>query len=119
MPSDAPSQEAAPPEFYPTQFHPEFGYLAPRLPFRKKALLVLNGVVLGTVLGALGVIALAPSREAPPVVPSAQAMSIQPSDRWHMAPAAVPFVPPMLAVPVASAMPQRSGATASLKGPPT
>jgi hypothetical protein len=118
MPSDAPLQEAAPPEFYPTQFHPEFGYLAPRVPFRMKAWLVLKGTVFGALIGALAVIALVPNRDPPPVVPSAQAMSVAPADRWHMAPATVPFVPPTLAMPVANALPQRSGATASLKGPP-
>jgi hypothetical protein len=123
QPHELTLQDAAPPP-YPTQFHPEFGYLAPQRPFRRNAWLACKATLFGAFVGALAVIALVPSRE-PPVVQFAQANSfappppMAPGDRWHLAPAVVPYVPPTLAMPVAAAVSQqRAGAAASLRGGP-
>jgi hypothetical protein len=118
MPSDPPLHGAAPLRVYPTQFHPEFGYLAPQLAFRAKALVALQAAVFGALAGAMAVVVWMPSGDPMPVVPAARATSIAPADRWHMAPAVVSYVAPTMAMPVISAVPLRSGATASLADTP-
>ena len=131
MPSDRPSRDTASPRFYPVQYHPEFGYLAPRLSFRTKARLVFKATAFGAIAGAIGLVLLVPNCD-PPVVQSAYAMTgsaqtrpIAPADRWHMTPPSVSYLAPTLAMSptlgmtIASAMPRKSDrpdASASLNG---
>lgn len=44
-----PVPDNSPPRFYPVQFHPEFGYLAPTLRFRSKLSLMGKGAAFGLV----------------------------------------------------------------------
>ena len=53
----------SPPRFYPVQFHPEFGYLAPTLRFRSKLSLVGKGVAFGLIVGIIVAIAVSPDRQ--------------------------------------------------------
>ena len=61
MPASPPN--AAPLQFDATQFHSEFGYLAPTMRFRRKAALALKGGALGAVVGAVAVFVAVTDRE--------------------------------------------------------
>ena len=91
-----------PPQFYPVypaQFHPEFGYLAPTIRFRRKMSLLGKGAAFGAILGAIAAIAMLPD----PDVRVGTALSIQsqaaPGDELRSPPVA--FVAPTLALPAA------------------
>jgi hypothetical protein len=58
-----PVSDHGPPRFYPVQFHPEFGYLAPTLRFRSKLSLLGKGAAFGLVVGIIVAIAVSPDRQ--------------------------------------------------------
>jgi hypothetical protein len=61
MPASPPY--AAPSQFDATQFHSEFGYLAPTIRFRRKVALTLKGGALGALVGAVAVFVVVTDRE--------------------------------------------------------
>jgi hypothetical protein len=120
----APDQppQSPPPQFYP--IHPEFGYLVPAPPLRRKAWLVCKATAFGAMLGAIAVIALSPDRQpvrikpsrameaaAAPVSPEAiaqAALSIAPVAGPELASASAVASPPNTTLPAhseAAAMP--------------
>ena len=55
----------APPRFYPVNFHPEFGYLCPRLPFRQRqrARSACKAAAFGVIVGAIAALSLVPRNQ--------------------------------------------------------
>ena len=113
-----------PPQFYPVypaQFHPEFGYLAPTIRFRRKMSLLGKGAAFGAILGAIAAIAMLPD----PDVRVGTALSIQsqaaPGDELRSPPVA--FVAPTLALPAAALrstpMPSATAPAAVTAAPPS
>ena len=129
----------SPSQFDATQFHPEFGYFAPTIRFRRKLALTLKGGALGVLVGAVAMFVVTMDREekaltmlSTPVLtipaPSAPAPSTPaPAPRWRprrhrprrvvgmpmsSKPAASAPVPSQVASPAAPASP-RSTAVAS------
>jgi hypothetical protein len=105
-PQDVPpaAPGSTPPQFYPVypvQFHPEFGYLAPTIRFRRKVSLLGKGLAVGAMLGAIAAIAMLPD----PDVRVGAALSMQSQaagagDELRSRPVA--FVAPTLALPAAT-----------------
>jgi hypothetical protein len=58
-----PLPDNSPPRFYPVEYHPEFGYLAPTLRFRSKLSLMGKGAAFGLIVGIIVAIAASPDRQ--------------------------------------------------------
>lgn len=98
LPPDQPPPQEQPPQFYPV--HPEFGYLVPALPFRRKAWLACKATALGAVLGAVAMIALWPDRDAARVEPMLVMEALAaPVDTDAAAPAVPAIATPATSVP--------------------
>ena len=54
---------AGPSQFDAAQFHPEFGYLAPTVRFRRKFALIIEGAACGILLGAVAMFFATMERE--------------------------------------------------------
>ena len=62
-PSNAGTSQFNPPQFGGPQVHPEFGYLAPTVRFRRKFVLLLEGVACGALVGAVAMFFATMERE--------------------------------------------------------
>lgn len=100
-PSNMPSVDAA-------QIHPDFGYLAPTMRFRRKFALTLKAAVFGALAGAVAMFFVAIGHEDKPTLTmlASPVLIAPPSSAQAQAPAATtPAVParaPVVATPAAS-----------------
>jgi len=118
-PSNAGSQLDA------TQFHPEFGYLAPTLRFRRKFALLIEGVAGGVLVGAVAMFFATMEREEKALAMLATPMLVTPvtpiatpaSAPTASAPAAIASTPAAVSPPAAA--PPASRPAVSKTGSPT
>lgn len=98
-PSNMPSVDAV-------QIHPDFGYLAPTMRFRRRLALTLKAGVLGALAGAAAVFFVTVDREDKPITMLATPVLIAPA-------ASTPIVQPQAPVATAPAAPARAPAVAT------
>jgi hypothetical protein len=116
-----------PPQFGGPQVHPEFGYLAPTVRFRRKFTLLLEGVACGVLVGAVAMFFATMEREEEKAVAMlATPMLITPVSSAAMPSAATPASPkasaPIASGPAATASTpaaSRPGPAAPAAFPPT
>ena len=109
----ASSSHAGPSQFDPPQVHPEFGYFAPTVRFRRKFALVLEGLAGGVLVGAIAMFFATMEREekvhtmlASPMLVTPVSSAVPSASPKASAPAAIASLPaassPVPAAPVAS-----------------
>ena len=114
-----------PPQFDAAELHPEFGYFAPTMRFRRKISLTLKGAVLGLLVGAVTMFFMTTEREeqaltmlAAPVLvapaPSKPAQAAMPTRT-----AAVDIFAPVLFVPESIALPAAAPTRPPVRGTAT
>ena len=103
-------------QFDATQCHPEFGYLAPTMRFRRKIALTLKAAVFGALAGAAAMFALGTDREDKAVVMLATPVAAPPA---AAAPAnrapAVNIFAPVRFVPESFALPPAASASPGIR----
>jgi hypothetical protein len=104
---------AGPSQFDAAQFHPEFGYFAPTVRFRRKFALIIEGAVCGILVGAVAMFFATMEHEekahamlATPMLVAPVSSAATPSSAPAAAPAAIASIPaasrPVPAAPAAS-----------------
>lgn len=88
---------ATPSQFDAAQYHPEFGYLAPTIRFRRKAALTLKGLVWGALVGAIATFVVVMDREERALTMLSTPTQVAAVENW----APVLFVPESIAMPAA------------------
>jgi hypothetical protein len=92
------------------QFHPEFGYFAPTIRFRRQAILTLKGALWGTLLGAIAMFFMGVEREDKGSPMLAVPMGSAPADMATVGQRSpVPFVPESIALPAVAHPPVLGG----------
>ncbi len=108
MPASPPT--AVPSQYDATQFHSEFGYLAPTIRFRRKVALTLKGGALGALFGAAAVFVVVMDREEKAFTMLSTPVATAPAP-IAPAPLTVALAPPASSVP-ASPVPASSAPVA-------
>jgi hypothetical protein len=106
----APPAGANPSQLDTSQFHPEFGYFAPTIRFRRQAILMLKGALWGTLLGAVAMFFMGVEREEKGLRMLAVPMGSAPADMATVGQRSpVPFVPESIALPAVAHPPVLGG----------
>jgi hypothetical protein len=105
----APPAGANPSRLDMSQFHPEFGYFAPTIRFRRQAILTLKGALWGTLLGAVAMFFMGVEREEKGLRMLAVPIGSAPADMATVGQRApVPFVKESIALPAVAPAPALS-----------